>query len=288
MRSMGAWRRRIFRFSEWVYACSTGIAVAEGYILSLQPSQEIGYFHDHPVQAILIKSLQDWAIPIFALCGVLVVACFVVQRFGDPWVLDKIQFILDGYRSKCFAQFDGNRDPHDNHRVTLFKLERRLNPNWKIKCLFKNERPLICKYLVPMLRSGHMSQNSDARFYVCDQSAENEGLAGLAWSMNSHIVKDQLPDLTSLYSGRRVARQISDPLVAGYSAETNCSIEMINSYVTRKRHLPRAIGATTVMVRDKLWGVLVVDSRRPDGVSLDSISNYTLTVSVIGELLERA
>ena len=43
-----------------------------------------------------------------------------------------------------------------------------------------------------------------------------------------------------------------------------------------------------VECKGKLWGVIVLDSMTSGGVTSESVEHYTLTVALIGHLLEKA
>ena len=52
--------------------------------------------------------------------------------------------------------------------------------------------------------------------------------------------------------------------------------------------MPRSIAAIPIIVFGDMWGVIVLDSRHPNGVSSDSVLNFELTVALVGQLLEKA
>lgn len=250
-----------------------------------------GLLKGRPFVTRLVEILQEFTVAFYILMAILALACFFARRMSDPWVLEKIKFILDEYQLRCFEQVAG--DPADHHRVTLFRCEScLLNKHWSSKNFFRpwGKNPIFSgwfkfsSYLVPILRSGHMSQKSSALFYVCDDSEKVEGLAGLAWASSAPIIKVDLPDPTSVKKGsKRYLELIND-----YASKTKCDPEMIAGYLDRNRPLSRSIAAIPVMVNDRVWGVIVLDSRKPNGVSSNSVENYELTVAIIGQLLEKA
>lgn len=61
---------------------------------------------------------------------------------------------------------------------------------------------------------------------------------------------------------------------------------MVRRYANKNKTLPRSITAIPIEVNNKRWGVLVLDSVHPTGISSDAISNYTVTLALIGRLLE--
>lgn len=106
-----------------------------------------------------------------------------------------------------------------------------------------------------------------------------EGVAGKAWVANQIMVVPDLPNLSSSSADRQIAR---------YAKRTSCPIPIVKDYVTRGRDLPRSIGAIPIEVDNAPWGVLVLDSREEQGVTPELLNSYTLIVSSISQLLEKA
>lgn len=52
--------------------------------------------------------------------------------------------------------------------------------------------------------------------------------------------------------------------------------------------MPCSIVAIPIERRGKMWGVIVLDSRYPEGVTDKAVEDYRLTVALVGHLLERA
>lgn len=277
MKSHNSFKRLCYRYSSAIELVGSSSAIALGVLLSLD--KESGWFSDSTGFIMLLEFLGDYVIILYAIFLFLFFFGRCVKRWGDPWVWDKIQFILDQYQEKVFD----TDDPKDHHRVTLFKCKRRciFARHWSSRNWFLpwGDTPLISDYLIPVRRSGHISQKSSAVFHVPDDSDKAEGVAGRAWSSRKSVVLNDLPDINQKDPGVTVRRR--------YAENSNSNVEMVNCYIEAGRNMPRSIAAIPVEVYGKPWGVVVLDSRHERGVTDESVVNYSLTVALIGQLLER-
>lgn len=277
MRSFGAWRKAVYSTAEWVYMGCTLGAASLGWINGLDGEES--WLKNRPFIKGGIENIQDASLYLYLLVGFVFLVCFVVRHLGDPWIHEKLQFILDEYQGKVFA----NGAPKDHDRVTIFQHRKNclFARHWSAKEWYRpwgNNKP-FSDYLVPILRSGHMSQKSKAIFYAPDESDKAEGVAAMAWARGSSVVLNDLPEITPV-TGKREREK--------YARTTKCDIGLLDRYIADGRQPPRSIAAIPIDCNGKLWGVVVLDSRSPQGVTDASVTNYTLTVALIGHLLERA
>lgn len=266
----------------------SGLAERVGYAISIFTGVIIGvdkdaaWLSDHPVVLQGMRFVERQALFIYSISLALIIISFFIKKYGKPWVWDKIKFILDEYQGKAF--FVDVTDPQDHHRVTLFKCKRSciFTKHWSSRNWWRpwGSTPVISNYLVPVLRSGHLSQKSSAAFHAPDNSDLAEGVAGWAWAARNSIVIPELPDVND--------KKIKMYQKKQYAEGTNSKLEMVEYYISKDRHLPRSIAAIPVDVHSKPWGVVVLDSRSVNGVQEDSVLNYSLTVALLGQLLEEA
>ncbi|MDH0894673.1 MULTISPECIES: GAF domain-containing protein [unclassified Pseudomonas] len=213
---------------------------------------------------------------IFALLFVAFLFGKLLKGLGDPWVLNKLQFILDSYQERAFMK-NGQAIPRDHNRITLFKMKRSvIGPSrpW----MRRRGRRFFSNHLVPILRSGHTSKKSKVAFHVPDSGDEAEGIAGLAW------VSEEVAEMHNLPA---IVRGCAKRDIKAYAESTRCAEEMIEHYAKEGKQLPRAIVAIPVEKNGRNWGVIVLDSRYPEGISADAADNYRLTIAIISHLLER-
>lgn len=278
MINSGTLRRHIYRFSEITWISISAALAVTGWILSIDGDE--AWTKERPILWRACEVIQDNSLYIYIAIGIIATITFWVKRKCDPWIIEKLKFILNGYQQGAFA----GDDPvlRDNDRVTIFKHTSStcFVRHWSSKSIVApwGKNPVFSRYLVPVLRSGHISQNSKAAFYAPDSADKAEGIAGRAWATNRPIVLCDLPDITE---NSRIRDKKS------YATSTYCDIGMLDRYIKEGRKLPRSIAAIPIESCGRVWGVVVLDSANPNGVSPSSVSHYSLTVALIGELLER-
>lgn len=280
MKGFGATRKLFYQASELVYATAAFASAVLG--VATGADVESGWLKNRPIVVRVVESLQEYAIPTYIVICTAVILSYFYRRRGDPWIWEKIKFILDEYQGKAFTKDPD--DPTDHHRVTLFQHKKNclLVRHWSSNSILKpwgNKSP-FSDYLIPVLRSGHLSQKSSAVFFTSDNSDDCESVAAKAWTSNQVVIKEDLP---AINSGTPKARDITTYAKATYSTK-----EMVEKYIRTRRPMPRSIAAIPVMVSGSIWGVIVLDSRLPNGVTADSVLNYDLTVALVGQLLEKA
>ena len=227
-------------------------------------------------------SLKDQSLMLYVIIVALFFYSLLAQRAGDPWIREKIQYLIDGVRERLYEDFGTDR--LDEHRVTLFK---RKGFAWKIR------RPGSRKYwpygadyfpwsgwLMPVLRSGHTAQTSASAFLAPsgELSHKVKGVVGRAWASKNTIVVDNLSEIRQDSALR--TKEI-------YARKTFCEIDWVERCLGQNRQPPRSIGAIPIEVHGKIWGALVLDSKAPHGVTDEKIANFKLTASMIGQLLEK-
>lgn len=120
MKGFGAARKFVYKTSELVYAG----AVFSSAVLGVATSTELdaAWIKNSPIGVRVVELLQQNAINIYIVICTAVVASYFYRLRGDPWLWEKIKFILDEYQGKAFAK--DPEDPSDHHRVTLFQHQK--------------------------------------------------------------------------------------------------------------------------------------------------------------------
>lgn len=198
------------------------------------------------------------------------------RMMGDPWVWNAAQLLLDDLRKNAF----NNSTTDDSHynRVTLFK---RVGFLPRLRSWADGHTPWS-GWLVPKLRSpGHAFQNTKTVFWAPDEAHKAEGIAGLTWVSGGTIYRSSLPNLDE---------NSSDSDIKRYAEETLLSINLTRTRMKEGKSLARSYCGIPVEVRNKPWGVIVLDSRRPDGIrsQRQSMLTYAMVAKFLGKLLERA
>ena len=201
-----------------------------------------------------------WLLPILVLVSG---ALGTIRRVvGPPWVWDAVHHSLDALQRDVFET--EKEDALHHHRVTLFK---RVGWRW---CFAKWP---WSGWLLPVERSGHTTQLTRAAFRAPDDADNAEGVAGLTWASNRVRVIENLPDLS-------VGR---DEDFEAYARATGVTVSWLKSNMPKSR----SFGGIPVEVKSKLWGVLILDSRSPNGIKKDSTNLYRPMSKVLAKLLER-
>ncbi len=277
----GPKRKLIFKASGYIYVVAGLLSSFTVWAMAVKGDDT--WILDKPILWGLIERFQTIAIWALAALAIIVVCTALIKQMADPWVVEKLQFILDEYQDKVFKNANA---PLDHNRVTLFKFRKSLyfRRHWQEPTLprwvpFKTRR-FRGDYLVPYMRSGHLTLNTKTLFYIdSENSSKCQGVAGQSWSKRGTVLAPALPKITS---------SSTDAEKESYAKVTKSHARLLDKYLSEGREPPRSIAAMTVECNGKLWGVIVLDSLDPLGVTDQSVDHYSLTVALIGHLLERA
>ncbi|NUQ01148.1 MAG: GAF domain-containing protein [Armatimonadetes bacterium] len=196
-------------------------------------------------------------------------------RIGEPVTWRGVQETLDAVRDQIFEK----GQPAHQNRATLFRfvnwcwvmphcldpertLWRLLKPTgkawkpwtWRWSCA--EYRWPWSGWLVPVARSGHLTQKTKTRFLAPDDG-QAEGVAGYAWTTKETVTICNLPDLND-------ESRIDDNAVETYAAQTHTSVDWVRARRAQKGNFARSLVGIPVLVKQKPWGVIVVDSDRDD------------------------
>lgn len=185
------------------------------------------------------------------------------KMIGGSRVWGLVHSVLDDLRGDLFGRSKDDR-LHAN-RVTLFKY---------VKWAWCFRKWPWSGWLVPVERSGHTTRRTRSIFMAPDDGDRVEGVAGIAWSRGKQYYKEDLPDLSD---------NESDELLREYSRSCKLSPETVR----KRKHLARSVHATTVEVKGCVWGVLVVDSRKPTLPMNKLQKDYRRVARFLGWALER-
>lgn len=282
MRNKQTSKFSLYRVGQWIAWIAAGMAVVLGLLADVEPQRPP--FNTWPEMVLsTIKFLNDWSLVLYVIIPLLFVFAWSLRCTGDPWVWEKIQYLVNGIDEKVFQ--DLTRDRENRHRVTLFQRKqfvlfvRRPGSSWFWP--YGEKGHPWSGWLVPVLRSGHTAQNTRSIFYAPrgKNSHKVEGVVGQAWAEQRTIIVDKLPD---------IQQNNPETMKEEYAKKTWCDVNLVDRYTDREQPPPRSIGAVPIEVRGKPWGALVFDSKALEGITNRKAKQYTLTVSLIGHLLEKA
>lgn len=199
----------------------------------------------------ILLDLQGWSARWYVVILLPIVPLLARQLrlfLGEPWLRQAIHNALDQMRDIAFENLKDDEQQH-HHRVTLFKV---VTPSaWRLW-----EK----RYLRPVVRSGHATQDCNVRFLIPDMADRAEGIAGLTWAQNSIVRPQPLPD---------VANTTNEAVLQEFANKTNVSL----AWVKERRPAARSYCGLPVSVDGNLWGVLVFDSRQPDIMDVEKVQH---------------
>lgn len=287
MISAGGWHRFCYKAGSIIQVGIPVLTTLFGVIATYPVSAD--FKSQHQIINFFYSAVHENLLFIFLVLFVAYLLSLWMRSYGDPWVLDKLQFVLDKYQNMAFVK-NGAPAPTDYHRVTLFKYEKNMlfPRHWSAVGTWwpfgGGKHPFRSNYLRPILRSGRLSKKTNAIFHVSDSGDESEGVAGYAWVTEQAIVATGLPSI----GNSPLKRDLQ-----AYAESTMSEEAMIEAILAYKRSsrrsqpLPRAIVAIPVERNNRNWGVIVLDSRDPEGIAPNAVDNYRITIALIGLLLER-
>lgn len=234
------------------YAAAGTVTVLGAVMAVKSPSIPVAFLRP------IVASLQRWAWIVLVVAGpTAALAKIYSDAIAQPWVWKGVETILEEFRKHVFSEecADG---PQHHHRATLFR---------HVQCKFwvwpwRGVNPWGGKkwpcsgWLVPVARSGHTTQQTTVLFCAPDEADEAEGVAGLTWSKGGIIYVPDLPDLTSP-NGTDADE---------YIELTATPRKLLRKRVGSSRKLPRALCGIPIFSNGSPWGVLVLDSRDPNGI----------------------
>lgn len=192
---------------------------------------------------------------------------WLVKKFflSDPKLNEAITAALDNARTFLIDEQYQHTDPEHHHRVTLFKhtgfcyRPRPIRSYWWFwgRCGGKKVRHPFSGWLVPVARSGHTTKNVRSVFLAPDDAEHSEGIAGKAWSQSGPIYKNDLIELHSNSNDTNVGR---------YSKACFIDPQWTRRRLNNRKPRARSYLGFKINLNDQAWGVIVVDSTRPDGV----------------------
>lgn len=234
-------------------------------VLKASPAQvEIGFGSVGPFLAAVLVWVQEraWILtPAFLALGMVI--GWAKRWYGEPEIWRELQRLVDTMKADVFGRVNGDYQHH--YRVTLYRYRR-----WSLR------RDPRFAWLVPVVRSGHTSQNGIRVFSINPrQAGQGKGIAGRAWESEGAIHVQKLPDI----------RGCKNPQVLEeYARATNMPAANIRTDGT----CSRSFWAVRVEAKGKPWGVLVIDSVTATISSKKALQFFKARAQFLSLLLQRA
>jgi len=216
-----------------------------------------------------------WIIIIFTIVGGL--AQYLSSHIGSPGNWHIVQHILDQYREEVFGRDENTKDdPEHFHRITLFK---------HFKWRWTLEGWPGSGWVVPVARSGSTTKANIQCFLASKERPDDAvGVAGQTWARNREVKVCGLPDL--------IIDNPPENDIIEYAKKAFVTDEWIrNRMRPNRRGLQcRSLLGICIEVKGVPWGVLVIDSRKPEPSRLkNTTKNPQLKTykDILSRLLEK-
>lgn len=176
---------------------------------------------------------------------------------GNPTFALAVEPVLDVLRQHAFVDEYAQSDPEHHHRATLFRHCPRKFWIWPFRKWYSpwgaSFRGPWAGWLIPISRSGHTTKHSDTTFLAPDDADNAEGVAGMIWAS-----KQDVRPIRLVLDGPDDAQK--------YAEETNVSTDYVLKQLEEEKPLPLSLSGFPVFRGGQIWGVVVLDSRRTDGI----------------------
>lgn len=207
-----------------------------------------------------------------------------LAKKGDRFFWLALQVQLDDLQKISFPHADD--DYIDNHRVTLFKYKKVCYEKhgwWNLVNWYKSSKQGKSPrggWLIPILRSNHLSKNTKVVFCAPDNSENCEGFAGESWCKDNIVYVDKLPTISKVASEQNIEK---------YALRTNISARALKEKINDSRRFSGSMMAIPLRTSSGVrWGVIVLDSTSKDGIERSKVEGAFLTiVGTLGVLLEK-
>lgn len=245
----------------WLDRCEWGVVSVGTVLAALRTIYPDPGGVDGAIKAILIGYLHSYyAVGVLVGTG-LVVGLKTGRLMLDHFGTDKkaIKAVLDSGHQVYFRQQP--RETANYHRVTLFRARRHVRDcpwircdTWELRTWKFWQWQWGWRWTLRMVaRSGTAYQHPCISFTVDTENEDrNEGVCGRAWFMDATCTEVDLPDwATATPAGR-----------AEYAERSRMALEKAAALRVKSRSL----SAHVVRRKGVRWGVVVFDSREPNGV----------------------
>lgn len=217
---------------------------------------------------------NSWWLIILAT-SIIAFTSLLKKSIGPPDTWDTLHELMDSLHAVVFN--GENYAVPDEHKVTIFKAVPTCVHDSKLRRIF-GRASKRARWLVPVVRSGHTSQDTRTCFKLDDAGEKCEGVAGQVWARGKVVAVSDLPDVSGTTSPP------SKNEINRYADAT---------YVTNKRikeKIPksRALLGLPIMVRGQPWGVLVFDSRNPQRIQYDEMEHmFRVVLKHLNQLISK-
>lgn len=215
-----------------------------------------------------------WLIPMFTVMAAVIK--LLKEWLERRWIWSVVASIVDRIASDAFK---ASTDPTHHNRATLFR-HQSLWFIWPWRTWYwpwgKGRWPMS-GWLVPVVRSGNTSRRTRAIFLAPDDADRAEGVAGAIWTSRQEVGKSFFREIDQNATARDMQL---------YANDTFVSLDEVQKRLSSGNAQPVSFRGLTIEVSGRPWGVLLLDSRKPNVANNASIE-LASHAFVLQKLLER-
>lgn len=246
----GRWRVLVAKITEWIALGLIPILSAlRAYYptVAAKPTNLPEYLH---------QAFTEWFLTLIIVLALVGVLAKLIQEHFNPESKKRLKAALDLLLDAYFTGVP-EKDRYLN-RATLFKANTGHSK------------------LQPFCRSGTQYHRGIQPLLIDDnKEAGNEGVAGQAWFRNATVSIPDLPDCPNPWSARNLA-------CADYARKGLLPMNKAETLHVKSRSL---LATPVRNFKGEQWGILVLDSRKPDSIAQDKEHLVTLFASALGKML---
>lgn len=262
------WVSRTEKIFKFVQIVGTFLLTVLGAVLYAKPED----YDSWPTFKTFLEFDRDYAFLVIPGITILVgAATFFKTHFGTNNTWNTVSSLLEEYKKAITEESEIFQSEADYClRITLYKY---VGWRWAF-CVFP-----FTGWMVPIARTGHTTISwRIPRFCTPVASPDNaQGVAGQVYVQKKIIPVYDLPDLNT---------DTSDGAYKDYATRGFVTVEWLKK---RQSHTSRALLGVPIEVKNKPWGALVIDSRKPDEIVTKEVldtTQYKMLANVLGKLLE--
>jgi hypothetical protein len=252
-------RFTVYNWAKWLFWIATAVNIIAAALIKMPERPEFGAVYTEIAKA---GAAHGWWLVILAT-AVIGITSAITKSIGSPDTLETLHELLDSLHAAVFKGPEYSIP--DEHKVTIFKAVKTCPQDHWLRRMF-GFLGTRARWLKPVVRSGHTSQDTTTCFRLYDDADKCEGVAGQAWARNRVITVYDLPS---------VSQTPYNYQVAAYASRSYVSEDRVRA----KKPKSRSVLGMPILVKGELWGVLVFDSRNPAKIRYEEIEEMYRVIS---------
>lgn len=252
-------RFTVFIWSKWLFWAANVVNITAAALTKLPDRPQAGAIYR---EFYSFAQANCWWLVVGA-SGTIGLTSVFLKTIGSQETWETLHELLDSLHAAVFTG-PGYAIP-DEHKVTIFKAVKVCSHDRPFDYLTAPFRRNP-RWLRPVVRSGHTSQDTNTCFRLYDDAGKCEGIAGQAWAQSRVVAVSDLPN---------VALKPYAYEIRSYAGRSFVSEDRVKE----KKPKSRALLAMPILVKGVPWGVLVFDSRNPAKIRYEEVEEMYRVIS---------